>query len=160
MSTEFKNPVLVYPPKLLEQAVYAAAHQNHEQDKKIAEVGETIKLTKEQLAEARHLLTSEETDYANYVPEDEGLPVIVMLNSSLAKDQVAVKRLSDIPFEELQVGDKLISKKNTPGKIVDLTPIEKTFRQEDNRIMIVWDNGGISIPWHYQGAYIQYVGKE
>ena len=116
MQVTFKNPILVYPIELLEQAVCAAARQNHEQDKKIAEVGETIVLTDEHLAEARHLLTSEEMDYANYVPEDESLPVIVMLNSSLAKDQVVVKRLSDIPFNELQLGDKVISKKKHTGE--------------------------------------------
>ena len=160
MSTEFKNPILVYPIELLEQAIYAAAHQNHEQDKKIAEVGETIKLTDEHLAEARHLLTSKEMDYANYVPEDENLPVIVMLNSYLARGRHTVKRLSNIPFNELQLGDKLISNKNTPGKITGLTPIEESWRQEGDQITIIWDNGKTSNLWHFQCQYVQYVGKE
>ena len=160
MQVTFKNPILVYPSELLEQAVYAAAHQNHEQDKKIAEVGETIKLTDEHLAEARHLLTSEEMDYANYVPEDENLPVIMMLNSSLAKNQIAVKRLFDIPFNELQLGNKVISMKNTSGKITGLTPIEESWRQEGDQITIIWDNGKTSNLWHFQCQYVQYVGKE
>ena len=160
MQVTFKNPILVYPIELLEQAIYAAAHQNHEQDKKIAEVGETIKLTDEHLAEARHLLTSKEMDYANYVPEDENLPVIVMLNSYLARGRHTVKRLSNIPFNELQLGDKLISNKNTPGKITGLTPIEESWRQEGDQITIIWDNGKTSNLWHFQCQYVQYVGKE
>lgn len=35
MSTEFKNPIFVYPLELLEQAVCAAAHQNYEHDKAV-----------------------------------------------------------------------------------------------------------------------------
>ena len=88
MQVTFKNPILVYPSELLEQAVYAAAHQNHEQDKKIAEVGKTIKLTDEhKVAEA--VLTNSKFDFSNYFPEDSSLPIIVMENSKLKVHDLA-----------------------------------------------------------------------
>lgn len=110
MTNELKNPIVVYPIDLLEQAIFAAALQNYEHDKAVGnDPGPDMDNT--YLLEARHVLTSSELDFQNYTPEDPKIPLIVMETSTLAKDRPTVKRLSDIPFGDLKIGDKVISKK-------------------------------------------------
>lgn len=64
--------------------------------------------------------------------------------------------LSEVPFEELKIGDHVISKLGTPGTITDLIPIHLSYKQEDNGIFIYWDNGNMSCPWHFQSDGIIY----
>lgn len=66
--------------------------------------------------------------------------------------------ISEVPWPTLKVGDKCISTTDTSGKIIDLISIEHAARQEDNEVVILWDNGKISHFWHYWGDKIKYVG--
>ena len=157
MNNELKNPVVVYPTDLLEQAIFAAALQNYNRDR-VAGCGVGFGVSGTDLDEARYLLTSSELDFQNYIPEDPKIPLIVMETSTVAKDRPMVKRLSDIPFGDLKIGDKVISKKNNHGVIEALTPITEASRREDNEIRIRWSNSSESYNWQFMMNHVQYVG--
>ena len=69
-----------------------------------------------------------------------------------------VKKLSEVPWDNLAVGDVCISVLGTPGVITDLVPIDQTSRQEDGEVEIHWENGKQSYFWHFWGDNITYVG--
>lgn len=69
--------------------------------------------------------------------------------------------LSEVPFDQLQVGDKLISAKNNPGVITKLIKKEDTTSKEDNEISMDWESGSKS--WglfHFWCDQITYVGRD
>jgi len=59
--------------------------------------------------------------------------------------------LSELPFEEIKPGLKVISALNTPGHVVSThSKYQKEYIDEDNTINIVWDNGQESLDiWHF-----------
>lgn len=69
--------------------------------------------------------------------------------------------LADIPFENIQVGDRCRSLRETPGIIVLFNPAWDTGR-EKGYVEIEWDNGCISkdfiflngVPWLGRVEYI------
>lgn len=70
------------------------------------------------------------------------------------------KFLSEIPFEEIQIGDKLISANRTKGKIINLIPIDNASQKEDNEIVIDWENGNRSHCWHFWCDKVIYLGRD
>ena len=82
--------IKVYPLTKLEEAVQAAAGLNKEVDVQRGNCGKDEPI-ETFLDEARYLLTSEETDYSNYVPEDDVSEWVVMENSSLAEHAIKSK---------------------------------------------------------------------
>lgn len=65
-------------------------------------------------------------------------------------------RLCDVLWEDLRVGDILISHLGTAGEIVRLIPKIIATQREDNEIVIKWNNGKISMPWHFECKDITY----
>ncbi|MBI5421336.1 MAG: hypothetical protein HZA35_03465 [Parcubacteria group bacterium] len=65
------------------------------------------------------------------------------------------KRLNDVPFEDLRVGDKLISMLGKNGVITFLNP------NDDDWVEILWENGKRSGGHHPGwGDLVLYVGRE
>ncbi len=61
-----------------------------------------------------------------------------------------MQTLSNVPFEELRVGDRVKSKStNNEGVISRLIDISEASRRDDNEILVKWSNGNISLQWHY-----------
>lgn len=58
------------------------------------------------------------------------------------------KKLSQVPFLDIYVGLKIISARGTPGLVSGTT--SPGYKDEDNDIQIIWDNGKISGGWHFQ----------
>lgn len=67
-------------------------------------------------------------------------------------------QLSEVPFDKLKIGDKLISAVGTPGHITGFIPMDNACQQEDNEIEISWDDGKTSEIWHFWGMHVEYVG--
>ena len=82
--------IKVYPLTKLEEAVQAAAGLNKKVDISRGNCGKDEPI-ETFLEEARYLLTSEETDYSNYMPEDDFSEWVVMENSSLAEHAIKSK---------------------------------------------------------------------
>ena len=80
--------IKVYPLTKLEEAVQAAAGLNKKVDISRGNCKED-ELVETFVEEARYFLTSKQMDYANYVPEDSSLPIIVMENSKLKVHDLA-----------------------------------------------------------------------
>lgn len=58
-------------------------------------------------------------------------------------------KLSDKPFNELQVGDRLISALGTPGSITRLIPEGSgVYGDRHDSIEIMWDNQVESLVFH------------
>lgn len=54
--------------------------------------------------------------------------------------------LSEISFEEIKIGTKVVSKcTGCTGRVTGKLPI----RREDREIEIDWDHGGYSCVWHF-----------
>jgi hypothetical protein len=68
-------------------------------------------------------------------------------------------KLSDVPWAELKIGDKVIGALGMPGTIIDLIPVENDQRQENNVITIYWENGAHSNVWHYWLDKVTYIGQ-
>lgn len=57
-----------------------------------------------------------------------------------------MQTLSNVPIEEVRVGDRVKSKKtNREGFISQIIDIEYSQRQDDNSFIIRWENGNISL---------------
>ena len=68
--------------------------------------------------------------------------------------------ISEIPFYEIQTGDKVISAIGTLGIVSEIIPKEKATRQDDNEIGFEWENGNKSFPtWHYVLTSVKYIGR-
>lgn len=65
--------------------------------------------------------------------------------------------VSNIPFENLKIGTPVISAIGNAGKITKLIPREQAYRNEDNDVVIEWDNGKISEIWHVWCTNIEIV---
>lgn len=62
------------------------------------------------------------------------------------------RKLSDVPFEQLKIGQKLISANGKPGRIIKL---------EIDRFENIWfelDDGSQHSMWHHQGNKITFLG--
>jgi len=57
-------------------------------------------------------------------------------------------------FEDLNIGDKVVSSIGTHGEITQLVAKADTARQEDNEIGILWANGKSSIAWHHWMCFV------
>jgi len=70
-------------------------------------------------------------------------------------------RLTDIPFENLRVGDKLIGANGANGKITELDPGTYHSGGEDYTgwMVIEWDNGNVSQIPQDDGSKVIYVGR-
>lgn len=79
--------IKVYPQSRLEEAIQMVAKLNKEVDVQRGNCGKDEPI-ETFLDEARYLLTSEETDYSNYMPEDDFSEWVVMENSSMTKHAV------------------------------------------------------------------------
>lgn len=79
--------IKVYPQSMLEEAIQMVAKLNKEVDVRRGNCGKDEPV-ETFLDEARYLLTSEEMDYSNYVPEDDCSEWVVMENSGLAKHAI------------------------------------------------------------------------
>lgn len=65
--------------------------------------------------------------------------------------------LSDVPYTDIVVGDKVISHLGTPGIIEKLIDVEDDYRKGDNNITIQWENGNRSTTWHRWYNHVEYV---
>lgn len=70
-----------------------------------------------------------------------------------------MRKLSEVPFEELEIGDRLISAKYNLGTIIGFNLIKDDPRREDNMIGIVWDNGKTSCQYHFWCDHVIYLEK-
>lgn len=73
-------------------------------------------------------------------------------------------KVSEIPFDELEVGDVCISTRGNLGEITELHPEttkvvagEPIYRYND--VTIRWKNGNISQAFHIDCDRIDYVGR-
>lgn len=66
--------------------------------------------------------------------------------------------LKDIPIEDIKVGTTVRSKHN--GNVGKINEIIFDTKDEDNSIVIVWMDGGVSIVWHFQAMEIEIIEKE
>lgn len=60
--------------------------------------------------------------------------------------------VSEVPFDELRVGDEVVSYRGNAGVIIEKVDIEESIRFEDNSLVIRWDNGkenNLSYTWHF-----------
>lgn len=64
--------------------------------------------------------------------------------------------LSDVPWEELMIGDFIIYNTGLIGRIDELIQIDYATKKEDNEIIIKWSNGKFSVLWHHQCDYVHY----
>jgi len=61
-----------------------------------------------------------------------------------------MQTLSNVPFNELRVGDRVKSKiTDNEGFIFCLIDIAEAKRREDNEIVVKWSTGTISYQWHF-----------
>ena len=77
--------------------------------------------------------------------------------------------VSQIPFDELQIGQKVIGANGVPGVISNLQPITEDYRKEDNLVSFKWENDKESPAiWHFwcdkvmaveQGFFENYILK-
>ncbi len=67
-----------------------------------------------------------------------------------------MRRLCDVPWEELMIGDFIISNTGLIGRIDELIQIDYATQNEDNEIIIKWSNGKFSALWHHEGVYVHY----
>lgn len=58
-------------------------------------------------------------------------------------------KLSEVKFEDLKIGDRVISHQGHRGEINKLVHVGQTARKEDNEIGILWDTGKTSMAWHF-----------
>jgi hypothetical protein len=68
--------------------------------------------------------------------------------------------VADIPWNELRIGDKVISAMGFPGVINKLVEQEKYSKSDSDRYLVgfAWSNGNISPPnLHYCLDKVQYV---
>lgn len=56
-----------------------------------------------------------------------------------------MRRLCDVPWEELMIGDFIISNTGLIGRIDELIQIDYATQNEDNEIIIKWSNGKFSV---------------
>lgn len=72
-------------------------------------------------------------------------------------------KVSEVPFEQLKLGDVCISNVGHLGEIIELIPVEKTFKKEDNEIRVQWlYTGNInkkSWDFHYNFTHVEYLGR-
>lgn len=62
-----------------------------------------------------------------------------------------MRQLKDVPWEDIREGDFVISLRGTNGKIVELRQKEFATHKEDNEVSILWQNGNLSLIWHFEG---------
>lgn len=72
-------------------------------------------------------------------------------------------KVSDIPFSELKVGDKVLSAIGSPGTISGLLP-EGTYADLNyaryDEVSFKWDHGGESLNmFHTNCTKIEYIGR-
>jgi hypothetical protein len=66
-----------------------------------------------------------------------------------------MQTLSNVPFSELRVGDRVKSKvTNREGVITSLINISKAFRFKDNEIFIKWERNTRSHQWYFFYDYV------
>ncbi len=70
-----------------------------------------------------------------------------------------MRMLSQVPFNTLKIGDRVIGANGVHGRISRLIPIVEARREEDNDIVIEWDNGNKSLVWHFWTDKVQYLGS-
>ncbi len=70
-------------------------------------------------------------------------------------------KLSDVPWDDLQIGDKCTSARGTPGKITKLEKNDRYVERDHDHyeIEIDWDNGNKSHQKHYMMNHVTYVGR-
>ena len=69
------------------------------------------------------------------------------------------KKLSEVPIEDIRLGDLCVSALGNMGTITILTAQKYASQSEDNEIQIDWETGKVSRCWHFQMDKIQYIGK-
>jgi hypothetical protein len=71
-------------------------------------------------------------------------------------------KLSEVPFDQLKVGDKLISYIGTPGHITHLVKRGETSpylqKEKEDVIVMLWDNGNVSYQHHEDLYRVEYKG--
>lgn len=66
-----------------------------------------------------------------------------------------MQTVANIPFNELRVGDRVKSRiTGVEGFISELIDISKASRRDDNEIVVKWDNGNISLQWHFNYCFV------
>ncbi len=63
----------------------------------------------------------------------------------------STRKLSDVPWKELRLGDKVRSAKGTSGSITTLVS------EDDYSIWIEWENDEISAVYHHQAQAVIYL---
>lgn len=70
-------------------------------------------------------------------------------------------RLSQVPFDDLKVGDVVQSTlTGNKGLIEKLIPKPKARRAEDNQIVVRWSTGSFSDAWQHKYGAVLYLGAE
>lgn len=83
-----------------------------------------------------------------------------MNGNQVNSSQKQYRKLSEVPFDELKVGDRLISYRKNPGVISELIvrPIGLKEKDPDNLIVwMEWEDGHKSSIRHYLTEYVLYV---
>lgn len=66
-----------------------------------------------------------------------------------------MQTVAKVPFNELRVGDRVKSMiTGVEGVITDLIDTSKARRKDDNEIVVKWDNGNISLQWHFNFMFV------
>lgn len=68
-------------------------------------------------------------------------------------------RLSEIPFEDIQVADRVFSGFTGVYGYVR-NKVEKTANQDDNTIIVDWDQGSQSRQFHFDYDGVEYLGHK
>jgi hypothetical protein len=63
--------------------------------------------------------------------------------------------LSEVPFQDIFIGQRVVSHIGNPGTVTDLIPIEQAVRKMDNEVTVTWDHGGKSHLWHFWCDHIK-----
>lgn len=91
--------------------------------------------------------------YVNASPEDLGLPKWESNKPGLIppfKVNYSGKKLSEVPYDEIEIGMELISAIGNPGKVEEkINKEDAPHRDNDNFIAIKWDSGSYSQQLHF-----------
>lgn len=71
-----------------------------------------------------------------------------------------MNKLSEIPYKELSIGDKVISATGISGEIIELVPKEEGTGKENNKIAIEWENRKESFGRQYWMNAVTYLGRD
>lgn len=70
-----------------------------------------------------------------------------------------MKSVADIPWDDLRIGDRVISANGQVGTIARLDVHNQGLDCEDYDVAFQWENGGRSAIWHFWCDKVTYKGQ-